>query len=566
MADVERLARETEGLTLVQGATAEDGGLSCRIEVDTTRFAAGPGGLKVRSTEQLVIAFTEQFPRFPPHVWVEHLRWAGFPHVMAGHQLCLYLDPQREWNPHGGVAAALARLWEWLEDAIAGRFEAATALHHGFGGVTPTGSSTGPLLVVRAAPVDLRPGIRRVSVAERSPHRFDLVSWATAASPTELPGLAFVSAQPLRMGLPSRLHLIARAIDSPAYAGWDLELPRTGFPSLEMIRTRLSRLVRDAPSEQRFVLVFAAPNDAVTGAGRYDLMAALATAADVRRAVDALDDPNARDVPPLEFFRVDDVRPEVTTRRDDGRPTNWLEGRSVELWGCGALGSWIAELLVRAGVRAIRLRDPGRVTRGLLVRQNYADDDVGEAKDEALAKRLRGLNPDVEVVALGSALGVGPEDLDPECDLLIDATVNAQVAVALDLLAAEAAPELRISQVATDSGSATLGLVTMTSAGYLPSDLDAAVRDTVMSEHDLEAFRTFWDPDDFFLMPARGCSTPTFRGSAADVMGIASSMVSLLAGLARSGQTGAQLVRLPHSPAEAPARTWVPAPVATTDD
>lgn len=104
----------------------------------------------------------------------------------------------------------------------------------------------------------------------------------------------------------------------------------------------------------------------------------------------------------------------------------------------------------------------------------------------------------------------------------------------------------------------------MSSAGHLPSELDAAVRDAVMRDHELEAFRTFWDPDDDFLMPARGCSTPTFRGSAADVMGIAGSIVSLLAGLARSGQTGAQLVRLPHSPAEAPARTWVQAPAPTT--
>lgn len=48
---------------------------------------------------------------------------------------------------------------------------------------------------------------------------------------------------------------------------------------------------------------------------------------------------------------------------------------------------------------------PGESPVGGPVRQNYADDDVGEAKDEALAKRLTGLNPDAEVVALGSARG-----------------------------------------------------------------------------------------------------------------------------------------------------------------
>lgn len=196
---------------------------------------------------------------------------------MAGHQLCLYLDPQREWNPHGGVAAALARLWEWLEDGDRRTVRRRVGLAPRFfrRGVPPTGSSTGRLLVVRATPSDPRLGIRRVAVVERSPHRFDLVSWSTGPGPTDLPGLAFVSEQPIRMGLPPSLDLIARAIDLPGLRGWDPELPRLGFPSLEMIRTRMTRLVRDAPSEQRLVLVFAAPNVAVTGAGRYDLMAGL---------------------------------------------------------------------------------------------------------------------------------------------------------------------------------------------------------------------------------------------------------------------------------------------------
>ena len=98
------------------------------------------------------------------------------------------------------------------------------------------------------------------------------------------------------------------------------------------------------------------------------------------------------DEPELEWLYVDDVRHGVHTRRDSDRPVDAFQGRSIELWGCGALGSWIAEFLVRAGVAEITLRDPGRVTKGLLVRQNYTELDVGRPKAEALADRLRTLD------------------------------------------------------------------------------------------------------------------------------------------------------------------------------
>ena len=88
----------------------------------------------------------------------------------------------------------------------------------------------------------------------------------------------------------------------------------------------------------------------------------------------------------------------MTTRRDHQRPVNWFEGKTVELWGCGALGSWIAEFLVRAGVATIILRDTGYVTAGLLVRQNFTELDVGRRKVDALADRLRAISDHVTVV------------------------------------------------------------------------------------------------------------------------------------------------------------------------
>lgn len=85
---------------------------------------------------------------------------------------------------------------------------------------------------------------------------------------------------------------------------------------------------------------------------------------------------------PIEWCNMSDERQEVTTRRDDNRPVNGFQGKTVHIWGCGSLGSWLAEF-ARAGASAIIVCDPGTVTGGLFVRQNYTEADIGQTKADA---------------------------------------------------------------------------------------------------------------------------------------------------------------------------------------
>jgi hypothetical protein len=85
---------------------------------------------------------------YPPIVEVDHDRFLGFPHVLQGRRLCIYLDPSREWNPRQGFASSIDRLYDWLTDAAAGRFDGEVALYHAVGGVLHrTGGA--PTVVVR---------------------------------------------------------------------------------------------------------------------------------------------------------------------------------------------------------------------------------------------------------------------------------------------------------------------------------------------------------------------------------------------------------------------------------
>ena len=72
---------------------------------------------------------------------------------------------------------------------------------------------------------------------------------------------------------------------------------------------------------------------------------------------------------------------------------------SVLVVGIGGLGSWVAELLVRAGVGRIRLVDDDRVDIANIHRQSLyteADAEAGIPKIAAAAQRLRQINSGTE--------------------------------------------------------------------------------------------------------------------------------------------------------------------------
>ena len=68
----------------------------------------------------------------------------------------------------------------------------------------------------------------------------------------------------------------------------------------------------------------------------------------------------------------------------------------ILLGGVG-LGSVIAEAALRLGFLNFTIIDADEVEEGNLNRQNYLNTDIGTPKVEALAKRLRGINPNVNL-------------------------------------------------------------------------------------------------------------------------------------------------------------------------
>src|SRR5947209_6423021 len=105
-----------------------------------------------------------------------------------------------------------------------------------------------------------------------------------------------------------------------------------------------------------------------------------------------------------------------------------IRDASVAIAGCGALGSFQAEALARAGIGSLRLIDRDYVDVSNLQRQwlySEADATNETPKAVAAAKRLRELNRDVEIIPFVADLTPSnAEDLLAECDLILDGTDN----------------------------------------------------------------------------------------------------------------------------------------------
>lgn len=544
-----RLLSSASSVEVVSDAVL-DADLVVQVALNTTAFDRVEGGLQAEARELLFIVITPGFPWVPPHVRVAHDRWAGFPHVLQGTRLCLYLDPSAEWNPLGGVAGFLGRLWDWFADAIANRFDSATALYQPVGGVfhrTPGA----PTIVASDTIGDLSDGfgLGRVTLCPRSEHRIDLTADEVDEPANSFHGVLIVLSDDLPFGGGMYLSDLAVAI-----RGHDSRKQRKRFLAAA------TKTARGLPSDGHLHVVIAVPNHHLNGQGRFHLIGWRLPRVLVAKAVEATshrhrpDSPHADDEPRVEWTFVDDVRRTVTTRRDHARPVNWFEGKQVEVWGCGALGSWVAEFLVRAGVLRITLRDTGYVTAGLLVRQNFTELDVGRPKVAALADRLRAISDRVTVT---ERPGLAQSALDGiiDADAIFDCTVNTAVAVAIDQAQVSGTLQTPVVQLATDNDSATLGILTVSadSPATTTSVIDNRLREKVAADGALSPYLAFWNRDNHpALTPTVGCSVPTFHGGATDAGAIAAQATSIAATALGRGLAAGYLFATAHSPHHVP--------------
>lgn len=552
------------------------------LSLDLSGLRHAPDGIRVRRRERLQVIVSEDFPYSVPAAVAPHNRWAGTPHVQWGRFLCLYAAPSTEWDPGDGMRGFIDRLRQWLEKAALNELDPdGQPLHPP---TTETTASAGTV-VVRADLGDLVPwGMNRematlLGLCVQHGQRLDLERWIWPAvyrarvllddPPLDADGRPYVAvaavlvssqlgfdypktAQALADGLnrsgvskDDLLEVIAAAADANARTAKDrgvvpspdAEQPAHGpggAPLFLLVGTP-SRRLQEGPRLAHLVAW------RINGLG--GRVAALMGR--IPRGPDDVSDEIRDEVvqvgrdwlgfTDVAWARLFEDRPEVTVRRDRDSAASWLDGKNVLVLGCGALGAPVAEMCVRAGA-TLTVVDNGVVTPGILVRQPYADADIGRAKATALAGRLRGLRPGAEVTrqvgdAISAHLGAGQPV--PEYDLIIDATADSRVRAALEHARGPQRDDWPPVLTVIVGHWARRGVVVVSRTGASGAGRDGLRRlgiaartthTTALTDVADDIYPT--TPRTELFLPEPGCSAPTFVGSAVEATALAAGLLS----------------------------------------
>ncbi|MBP5791886.1 MAG: sulfur carrier protein ThiS adenylyltransferase ThiF [Kiritimatiellae bacterium] len=104
-----------------------------------------------------------------------------------------------------------------------------------------------------------------------------------------------------------------------------------------------------------------------------------------------------------------------------------LESARIGIAGAGGLGSNVAMLLVRAGIRKFVIVDFDTVNASNLNRQFFFRSQIGEKKVDALAHNLRLIEPDLDLELYDVRLtGDNITDVFAGCDIVVEAFDSAE--------------------------------------------------------------------------------------------------------------------------------------------
>ena len=546
--EIEAARKDTFSIVAVKEPTKPNDTLCLDISLRTTDIDCIPEGIALRARQRFLVRIPPDFPFVRPEVYTPHARFTGRPHVQWGRYLCLYQAPDIEWDPSDGMFGFIDRLWRWLEKA------AIDALDPVGGALHPPaiylGSGPSYYVLPRVDTPTVRNsswvGLACLNVVHE--HRVDINGWADLFpdEPTGPVAASVLLSQPMPWEFPTRMVDLIEALNTRGVSKQCLFLalqaaslqneeeaplyvligtPMRGIRGSAELKQHLTawRIEPDWVKGLRFIVNKYSDNERIRELGEKM----------ERVMFDWAEKAN------ISWCRVLEDRPEIVTRRDYTSPMSVFRGKTVAVWGCGALGGQVAFHLARAGVAKLILRDSAVVTPGILVRQPYDDADIGMPKADALATKLRAIRPDTrefEVVPivsdlLSSALASG--DWADGADVVFDCTAARGVRTKLEKVRKNTPPPHATVVSMIISREATHGLTVVAMPDHTGgvADVYRRAKIDVCQDRSLRHFVDAFYPalsDDNLFQPEPGCSSPTFVGSSADVSALSALLLNMV--------------------------------------
>ncbi|MEW6533989.1 MAG: patatin-like phospholipase family protein [Candidatus Auribacterota bacterium] len=541
---------------------SEDG-LSVRISISCSSIHKKPQGLPLRDRESFVIWIFPEFPFKKPSVWSVHNRFAGFPHVQWKRSLCLY-QASSEWNPRDGMYGFITRLYKWLEMGAINQLD-------------PEGAPIHPPVTYSSSNITIVPTANTPQINSNiwfgfahfnniSSRCVEINKWSHFSTEEKISNVGATILIPGQM-----------PFEYPeTVSNLFIELMAHRIPK-EHLMTLFSLAASNNNEDSPLYVIIGTAMRGVSGSEKLKQHLACwyiepTIANGIRLALNKFSDNfKLREIgdkvekiifdwansAKLEWCKILENRTEVTVRRDKETPLSCFKDRTVSLWGCGALGSVVAEYLVRAGVKKLILRDHGIVNPGILVRQNFNKNQIGKPKVEALEERIKQINPELEVESYNQDIiesVLNSTDWTDNSELIINTSANDSLAYKFELIRKikKIRPILMLSMII--SHKAQRGIVTL-----IPSDYTGGIIDTLRGykislstkKHIKDFLDDFWPSENRnkLFQPEPGCSDATFLGSIADVSSLTSMMInSISLELQKKPTTSscAHLVTQPH--------------------
>lgn len=521
--------------------------LKISVSIDCSIYEKIPQGIPLRSRERLFFLIPPDFPFKAPSVYTFHTRFAGFPHVQWKNSLCLFQAPATEWNASDGMFGFLDRLDLWLKKAALNELDAVGMPLHP--PVAYPNSNRTPIIVPRinTPEVSDEGWFGLASIKNITENRVDIVGWSQdyKSIKSEKVAAVILLSKELPFEYPTNVQKLIEELESHGISRQRLFLTlqyavlgNTNDDPLYLIVGTPQRGIQGSNEKKQHLSVWYISPTIAKGLRlaihKYSNNSDLQSIGSEVEQIIIDWTKKAK----IEWCSVREDRPEIIIQRDHSSDLSIFKGKSVSLWGCGALGSHIAEYLVRAGISKIILRDYSRVAPGILLRQLYNDIDIGEFKSIALAGRLSKIqvNSDLVIEPIASNLinHLDSADWHDNVDIIIDTTASHNVLHKLETkLKMVSNPKPYIASMMIGH-SAENGLSVLTGRNSIagPHDIIRKAKMFAANEIPLKYYvDEFWPakPRTELFQPEPGCSDPTFVGSESDVALLAGLMLNNIA-------------------------------------
>lgn len=536
---ISKAANGTFEVVEVVAPTEPGNSVEVTLSVDCRSFAKKPGGVPLRQRERLRVLIPRGFPLQRPEVYFTHKRYADFPHVQWGSYVCLYQASEVEWQPSDGMFGFMQRVNDWLSAGAADELDPIGAPLH-----PPVTYAVANFFAVPTADtptVEAPYWSGYAEIIRQNDRVAELGGWT--AHGEEVPDRRVASAILLPTQMP---HEYPSSMQDLIDALTARDVPLT------VIRLIIEVGILHTPTGEPALFLLGAAMRGISGGERRQHLTcwriAGATVDALRAAILAATPENPINIEEfytwafsakVEWCRVLEDRPEIVERRDSEAVAGWWRGRHVALLGCGAIGSAIAGMVARAGVAKLQLYDHGIVTPGVLVRQNFRRGSLGYAKASALKADIEKASPrvnmSVNTANLVSVLGDENQlAAIAKADVVIDATASTTVAHALEFhlgkRIGERPPVLGMS-LGHQADFAIMTLAPKGASGlgvHIDRRFKIALANAADGRRYIDEFWPIGNERKQF-QPEPGCSSPTFRGSFADVVGLSARMANVAA-------------------------------------